>query len=274
VSGDPLFVHGTLGPSQDFHLQRGSPAIDSGAAVPVGDTDLDGVARPLRRGPDMGAYESNFEPIAPTITVTAPADGAIFNQNTVVNASYVCLPGLGTKVSSCSGPVASGSPIDTSTIGPHTFKVTAIDADGGTSSTNVSYTVTAGPVVGPSLTGLGQSVRRWRRSNKNNTGRHRLPVGTKFTFTLNEPASVTFSFSRSGAGRVMKGTCVKPNRRNRHKRRCALAAGALTVQGVAGANTVAFRGKKLRPGHYVATVAATAGGVTTSPQTLRFTVVR
>ncbi|WP_437854676.1 right-handed parallel beta-helix repeat-containing protein [Sorangium sp. So ce363] len=40
----------------DFHLRQGSPAIDSGTAVPVL-IDLDGVARPQGPGWDIGAYE-------------------------------------------------------------------------------------------------------------------------------------------------------------------------------------------------------------------------
>src|SRR5581483_1361411 len=57
ISGTPVFVNGTVGMGQDFHLVAGSPGIDGGATVPVGDTALDGVMRPMGGGPDMGAYE-------------------------------------------------------------------------------------------------------------------------------------------------------------------------------------------------------------------------
>jgi hypothetical protein len=44
-------------------------------------------------------------------------------------------------VASCSGPVASGDNVDTSSIGPKTFTVEAIDRVGNTTFTSSSYTV-------------------------------------------------------------------------------------------------------------------------------------
>ena len=53
VVGDPMFVSVA---SNNFHLQAGSPAIDSGATVQLG-TDYDGVLRPQGSAYDIGAYE-------------------------------------------------------------------------------------------------------------------------------------------------------------------------------------------------------------------------
>ena len=53
VAGDPMFV--SLA-SNNFHLQAGSPAIDSGATVQLA-TDYDGGARPQGSAYDIGAYE-------------------------------------------------------------------------------------------------------------------------------------------------------------------------------------------------------------------------
>jgi hypothetical protein len=62
-----------------------------------------------------------------------------------VNASYSCQDGSGgTGIRSCAGPVASGSPIDTSTTGTHSFTVTATSQDGESTSQTVSYTVVPG----------------------------------------------------------------------------------------------------------------------------------
>jgi hypothetical protein len=55
-SQDPKFVAPTHNSSADFHLQPGSPAIDSGVAVPL-TTDLEDKARSVGAGFDMGAYE-------------------------------------------------------------------------------------------------------------------------------------------------------------------------------------------------------------------------
>jgi hypothetical protein len=56
-SQDPMFVNGTVGPSQDFHLATGtSPVIGAGTSdASSGATDRDGVAHP--DPPTIGAYE-------------------------------------------------------------------------------------------------------------------------------------------------------------------------------------------------------------------------
>ena len=60
----------------------------------------------------------------------------------MVNASYSCTdPDGPADVAKCSGPVASGSPIDTSTVGSHGFTVNAADKAGNSSSQTVTYTV-------------------------------------------------------------------------------------------------------------------------------------
>jgi sugar lactone lactonase YvrE len=95
----------------------------------------------------------------PSATVTTPADGASYALGSVVNASYSCTPGanggvLNAGSAGCSGPVASGSPIDTATVGSHTFAVTATDTDAQTATTTVHYTVAAaapGPPATPPL---------------------------------------------------------------------------------------------------------------------------
>jgi hypothetical protein len=76
-SGDPLFVNGTVGASEDFHLQSGSPAIDAGVSDPLnGTTDLDGAPRVRGGGIDLGAYETT-PPASPVAPATAgPTSGA------------------------------------------------------------------------------------------------------------------------------------------------------------------------------------------------------
>jgi fibronectin type 3 domain-containing protein len=87
-----------------------------------------------------------FDTYAPNEDVSAPREGATYAQFEVVHADYSCLdvqPGSG--VQSCTGPVAAGAAIDTSTPGPHTFTVTGTDNVGNHDSRTVHYTVTPAP---------------------------------------------------------------------------------------------------------------------------------
>jgi hypothetical protein len=64
-SADPLFVNGTVGPAQDFHLaSAASPAIGAGSAdASSGPSDRDGVPHP--NPPSIGAYEFVPPPAGP-----------------------------------------------------------------------------------------------------------------------------------------------------------------------------------------------------------------
>jgi hypothetical protein len=77
--------------------------------------------------------------IGPVITITTPASGAVYSLGQVVTASYSCSDPSG--VATCAGPVASGSPISTSPIGPNTFTVVATDALGNPATLAAGYTV-------------------------------------------------------------------------------------------------------------------------------------
>jgi Tol biopolymer transport system component len=78
----------------------------------------------------------------PSITITTPTGQAVYKQNQVVTADYTCTdePG-GSGLASCNGDVASGAAIDTSTVGDHTFAVTAEDGARNTASASSGYTV-------------------------------------------------------------------------------------------------------------------------------------
>jgi parallel beta-helix repeat protein len=81
ISADPLFVSPDAG---NFHLQRGSPAIDAGTAGGTPQTDFDGVTRPLDGNGDgvsvidMGIYEAPVLDLTPPVTVATanPAPGS------------------------------------------------------------------------------------------------------------------------------------------------------------------------------------------------------
>ena len=77
----------------------------------------------------------------PSITITSPADGAVFSVGQVVLADYACADEVGgSGIASCDGPVADGAPIDTS-LGTHTFTVNASDVAGNGAGASTSYVV-------------------------------------------------------------------------------------------------------------------------------------
>ena len=94
----------------------------------------------------------------PSAQINSPANGATYNQGQVVNAAYDCGDGAsGPGVASCAGTVAAGQPIDTSTLGTHSFTVTASSQDGQTAATTIHYTVTAPTPPPPPPPGGGSS---------------------------------------------------------------------------------------------------------------------
>ncbi|MEV7027408.1 hypothetical protein AB0O00_35425, partial [Kitasatospora sp. NPDC093558] len=80
-----------------------------------------------------------LDTVAPSISIVSPT-ATTYLINQTVNASYTCSDAT-SGVVRCEGPVADGSPIDTSTVGSHTFTVNAMDAADNASSLGVSYTV-------------------------------------------------------------------------------------------------------------------------------------
>ena len=84
----------------------------------------------------------NLDATAPTITLTAPASGGSYVQNSVTTANYGCTDAL-SGIIGCLGTVPNGSAFSTSTVGTNSFTVQATDLAGNTSSRTISYTVTA-----------------------------------------------------------------------------------------------------------------------------------
>jgi hypothetical protein len=244
-----------------------------------------------------GAYVFTATP--PSIAITTPANGAAYAQGQSVAASYSCMPAGGQTVSSCSGLVAAGASIGTAELGAHTFTVEAHDTDGGSATRTVNYTVvpvaegsrpggTSTPLP-PTISGVSQSHARWRDGGRTAMlssahkahKPHKPPVGTTFSFTLNEAASVSLTFTHQQAGRKLGSRCVAQTRRNRSKHACkrTVTAGVLTFAAHAGLDKISFQGllthaTTLPRGTYTLTLQATnPTGQRSAPSRLSFTVV-
>jgi hypothetical protein len=130
------------------------------------------------------------------------------------------------------------------------------------------------------LVGLSGSHRVWRPAGINHVSKkaRRAPVGTRFSFDLGQPAGVTLAFSQMLPGRRRAGRCVKAGAHARGRRSTrSVPRGSLSLAGVAGTNTVPFkgriRGSRLPAGSYVLRVTATSGAGQSIVQTIRFTIV-
>jgi hypothetical protein len=76
---------------------------------------------------------------APSIRIDSPVAGGVFTLGQQVKARYKCSDPGGVK--SCIGTVPVGALVDTSSVGDHTFTVTATDLSNNTVTKEVSYSV-------------------------------------------------------------------------------------------------------------------------------------
>jgi hypothetical protein len=109
--------------SQDPTLWTNTIPVTEDPEVFVEATDGVNVSYSANKGLNFTSTNSNSPPGGAQILLQAPNGPYTLNQP--VNATYQC-----TAAAQCVGTVPSGSPIDTSTPGLHTFVVQAIDADG------------------------------------------------------------------------------------------------------------------------------------------------
>jgi YVTN family beta-propeller protein len=163
---------------------------------------------------------------------------------------------------------------------------------GPQASTTHPVTVAPGPTpappgsVAPALKRVAQSHALWREGNRLATfarnKRKKAPLGTTFSFVLNERAGVSFAFTQRAVGRKIKGGCVAQTNKNRHKPSCkrTVIQGTLAFTGHAGLNRVSFQGliprrKKLKPGRYTLVITATnTAAQHSTTKTLSFTIVK
>ena len=262
---------------------------------------------------DAAAAQAAFDP---TVAITSPEIGATTSQP---QATVSGVAGDASSLSSVTvnGQAASVAPSGawtaTAPLNPGSNTITAIATNmfGNTAETQQTlvYTPVAPPLMppmpappslmppmpappslmpptpappspAPSLL-LGQSRRRWREGGR--AGKGRPPIGTMFSFTLSQAASVVLTFTQAQAGRSVHGTCVARTARNRGKRACArtVVVGTLSQTGTLGPNDISFNGvlrhgRKLAPGRYTLTAIAgdPATGTESVPRSVMFTIVK
>jgi hypothetical protein len=242
--------------------------------------------------------------LAPTLSSVSPAQGPTGGGNAVAisglyldgatGVSFGSVPASSFVIDSANhitavAPASAAGSVDVHVIGPGGSSA-VVEADRYTFT--ASATAPAAPGTGvpsggqvvadPAVGGLGQTASRWRRGQGlPHISRAGVPVGTTFSFNLNEAATSSFAFSRRAAGRRAKGRCVAVTPGNAGRRRCTrmVSAGGFSLPGHAGVNKVFFQGrlsssKTLKPGTYSLLLSVRdARGLTSSSRSLSFTIV-
>jgi hypothetical protein len=318
-STNPLLTalgnHG--GPTETMVPLAGSPVIDHGTNSGCPVTDQRGIPRPQGLACDIGAVEHTVPSAgAPTVsavtgtsaTLTATAGtvllGGTFSYRFGTTTAYgsstpaqALFPTLGAEppIPIAEPPEQAKATLTGLTPGTlYHAQLVVSNPDGTATSGDVSFTTAAAPsasppLVPPTVSDVRQTAARWREgrqlalvSSRHKRSKRKPPVGTRFTFTLNEPAAVSLSFSQRVSGRKVGHKCVAATPKNREHRACERTAtpGSLSFSGHSGMNKVVFQGrisrtKKLKPGHYTLVITATNGtGQKSAPQKLGFTIVK
>ena len=145
-----------------------------------------------------------------------------------------------------------------------------------------TFTTASRPlVVVPAITAARESASIWREGSKLALiSKKEPPVGTTFSFSLNEPSSVTFAFTQRASGHKVGHRCLDVGSNHGKRKTCkrTVTAGVLAFTGHAGTNKVAFGGrisksKKLKSGRYTLVITATNSAGHSSPVKLSFTIV-
>jgi len=144
-----------------------------------------------------------------------------------------------------------------------------------------SVTPTSAP---PSVADLVQSHRGWREGSRRGgfARKPTAPLGTTFSFALNEQASVSMAFTEQVAGRKVRGECLATTKQNRKEPGCerTVTQGALSFTGHTGTNEVSFQGrisasKMLPSGRYTLLITATnAAGQSSQSRSLSLAIVK
>jgi DNA-binding beta-propeller fold protein YncE len=193
-------------------------------------------------------------------------------------------------------PGQTAATLSPATAGTYACAVTGSNS-AGSATTQTSAPVFAAPPVGtgqptpspaaptgrttpgtPSLTGVAEAHRVWREHP--GRGRH-VPVGTTFSFTVNQGGRVALVFWQTVEGRLVHGACRTGAHAGHRGRRCwhVFRNGSLSVTVAAGRHRVRFDGRvdgrRLGPGSYGVSLTATstATGRHSSRRFLRFRIV-
>jgi len=155
---------------------------------------------------------------APGVSIVTPPDGAFYSAGQNVLADFSCSDGTGgpglLSSGGCVGTVADGSAIDTSSLGSHSFTVTATSQDTQRTTDTVNYTVAAPPTASisdPTTGGIyarNASIPTTFSCAEGTDGEGLLPSGGCVDNNGGSGTSGTLNTSSSGAGQAYSVTAT------------------------------------------------------------------
>jgi uncharacterized delta-60 repeat protein len=276
----------------------GAATVNAGSEASASALALQSDRRIIAAGSGLGQHLLLFrvlgDPFTLTVAKAGTGSGSVQSSPTAINCGAACSaqfddgadvtlsasPAVGSAFAGWSGAGCSGPGSCALTMSADQT-ITATFAAQRPAPPPTAPMPTLGP---PTLSGASQSNSIWREGNKlaTFTKRHKLPLGTTFSFALNEQASLRFAFTQRLGGRKVNGKCVTQTKNNRRKPPCTrtVTLGTLNFTGHSGTNKVAFQGrispsKKLKPGRYTLVITATNSALQHStPKQLSFTIVK
>jgi uncharacterized repeat protein (TIGR01451 family) len=247
----------TVGENVTYQLTASNHGLDPSAAVAIQD-QLPAGATLVAANPSQGTC-SGVGPVTCALGTLAAGAGA-----TVTLTARLTEAGYATNTVTVSGDATDPNP----------------------ANNRSQLTVVAGAVATatPVLSNVRQAHARWRTGSalaSFSRAKRPPPVGTRFSFYLNEAATVSLDFAQLLPGRAGKTKCVAQTEYNTGLPTCqrSVTVGTLSFAGTGGANAVSFQGtlsaaSKLGPGSYTVTITALNSiGVQSSPKTRAFTIV-
>ena len=181
TGSDPRFMNPS---GYDFHLQTGSPAIDSGTNNSYTTVDMESTGRPINNIYDRGSYEAHMAVTSSSITLSAsPASLSVTQGGSAVAAITANVSGTASPVfsvsglpsgvtasfapSSCTGSCTSTLTLYTSGTyqGTSTLAVTASGAS-SVSPVSISLSVTSNTPTGDYTSGLAGEWKLQTNANE------------------------------------------------------------------------------------------------------------
>jgi hypothetical protein len=203
IGANPNFVSAS---SYDFHLQSGSPAIDSGMTLAAVPTDIDGIVRPQGTAPDPGAREYASSVVTNPPVISGVFASAISSNSAVISwstdkpaSSYVQYGLTGYTTTSPQDPTlvtlhsVTLSNLTASTL-DH-YRAASQDSAGHlVFSPDYTFTTAAPPVVAPPVVSTSFSLSAAAPSLSVGQGG---PAADGITATLVSGSAIPVSFTTS-----------------------------------------------------------------------------